>query len=189
MSKRFWVATFGGGLVLFGWSFVSHMLIGWHHDNMNWLENEKIVAPLVAQGIDESGIYLLPFGADPEADMSDEDRNEKFEAAQDKAGFFMFAAVRKGGMRDFSVAMPMQFLSQLLSAGLAAWFLLQCRARSFGFRILVIELIAIFAFVVNTAPNWIWWGFSTGYTATLFFDGLIGWALAGAAMARLLPSD
>jgi len=37
-----------------------------------------------------------------------------------------------------------------------------------------------------TVPNWIWWGYPTDFSVILALDILVGWGLAGLALAKIV---
>ncbi len=166
------VLSVAGGIVLFVWGFMSWAVLPWHHMAANKFTDEAAVAQVLKENAPQRGVYFLPF--------SEQDHGP------DKVG--AFANVLPDGTamnmgRQMTVALVTQIASVFLVLSLMRiGGTPGCRARV-GFFALTGLIIGF----VSHAPYWNWFGFSTPYVAVIVMDYLIGWTLAGLAVACFMP--
>src|SRR5881397_2201976 len=215
MLKSLSIGGLIGGLVLFAWGVVSWMLLPWHLATLEKFKDEAKVAQALTANATKSGVYLLPNVHKHEPGMPEakakkaeakgkkaeakgkkaEAKGKKTEAKRKKAeaegmkrmiqGPFMFAAVNLQGTSGSGAALPIQLVTSIVSAFLATWLLMNTTLPGYWPRVGFLVVLALTAGVICHVPDWNWWGFSAGYTAVAFADLLIGWTLAGLAIAKV----
>ncbi|HXE74391.1 MAG TPA: hypothetical protein VNN18_01980 [Candidatus Xenobia bacterium] len=181
MAKKLILGAVLGGLILFVWGAISHMLLPVSNYVLFPFTNEEAVKQAVLANVPRSGVYFLPY-------VEGEGMTEaEQEAAMEKAmqGPVVFASIRVGRAQSFGVLLVNQLLIEMLGALIATALLLNARPMSYGRRVLFVVGIALAVGVAGSLPEWNWYSFSTGYTLAEFFDLIVGWALAGLALAHL----
>ena len=182
------LSSFFGALVVFAWSSISWMLLGWHQAGHRSFTDEAAVAAALVANAPASGIYMLP---NPYVASSSEvptPAGGEAPSVEEKlrAGPFLYAAVRIG-RRDWNMAAMMgeSFATQLVGAFLLSALLGAVRIESYGGRVIACMLAGLFAGVVGHVPNATWWEFPWNAALVNIADLTVSWFLGGLVIARL----
>jgi hypothetical protein len=175
--------TLLGGVILFAWSAVSWMALPLHERSLLGLSNEPEVETAILAGAAESGMYLIPHAALEEG--AGEPSAEDQAAAQERMmqGPVVLASVRREPSEGMAVLMGRQLVIFLIGAGLATALVLATRPMRYSRRVLFVAAIGLTIAVVGHLPQANWWGFSAAYTLAEMVDAIIGFTLAGLAIA------
>lgn len=168
MLRSLLIGGIAGGIVVFVWGAVSWMVLPWHEATLKRFSNEDVVSVTLDAYAPDTGVYVLSPGMD-ESGKPVEDQ---------ETGRVVFAAIQPP-MPSMNAAMLKGLVTQVLAALLVTWLVIKAALPGFGQRVLLVLAFAAGASLVGIVPNWIWWGFSTGYTLVNIADLLIGWGLAG----------
>ena len=98
MARNLFICTVLGGIVLFLWSFVSHVFLPWYPMTMSHFQDEDRVAETFRTAAPESGVYVYPDMV-YEPGMTGEERaavEETYWKKMEK-GPIIFAAVKMEG--------------------------------------------------------------------------------------------
>lgn len=161
-----------GGIVLFIWSAISWMYLPWHAATLNKFKDEKAVSEIVIANASQSGIYLLP--------------GVQMAGSQEKSPeMVMFSSVHQAGMQTKMMQSAVSLVTKIISAILVAWLL--CNTSNLGYvrRVGFIMVFALAAGFVTHVPYWNWFYFNSQFTLVQMADLLVGWFLAGLAMAGI----
>jgi hypothetical protein len=191
--KKIVLAALAGGLVLFVWGAVSHMVLPLGEMGLSNLPNEEPVLTALGASIPEPGLYFYP-GLDMK-NATEEQRavwTEKIKSGP--SGLLLY---RPSGGEAMS---PRQLVAELVSNILAAWVAAivvsmiilghgdqSGRSAPFGRRVLVVGLLGLFAWLSISASHWIWYGFPTAFVGAELIDQVVGWLLAGLVIAKIVP--
>lgn len=168
MNARFLiVGSIVGGIVLFLWGAVTHMLLPWP---VKEFKDDAAVVEAVRANAPANGIYLSTRGVFA------------------SVAFTGDAANKTQSMGPY---LAVQFVTDTISAFLlcllAAWIPCHC-VWTRASRLFVAGLAA---FTLKILPYWNWYGFSTGFVAMEALDMLgkffIGGLVLGALMKKLSP--
>ena len=177
---RVFIAGLIGGVVMFVWGAVSHMVLGIGDKGMNVGTPYTATLTALKAEAKEPGIYFLPSTTkDKMADAAAQ------QALYDQNLGYAWVVYHPGGnpgTLDMNPNLGKQFATDFLSAWIAA-FVLSLVALGFGKRVLVATLMGVFAWLVVSVTYWNWYLFPVDYTLGLLAKFAIGWALAGAAIA------
>ncbi len=176
-----------GGLTLHIWGVISYMVLPWHNWHLLKFSNEAAVESVIQANVPGNGIYILPNFPQGTDGLSKEEKKELMKQGMEKqeAGPFIFASIRKNGVRPMGTSIALALLGYIGAAGLATWLLLQTTIQTFVKKVWFIKSIALASVLIIVLPNWIWWGFSNGFTLVQFLDIMVGWGLAGAVIAKV----
>lgn len=185
MVRSLVLGTVLGGLVMFGWGAVNHMLLPWTTEALLPFTNEEAVRQAVVANTPRPGIYVLP-NIPPNTPR--EQQQAAMAAAEHKMmqGPMVFASIRLGPAGSMAGMMTVQVLIDLAGGLLATALLLQARPLSYFGRVLFVVGIAAAIAIVGALPAWNWYNFSGLYTLTELADVLVGWVLAGLVIAKVV---
>lgn len=180
---RIVIAGIVGGIVMFAWGAVSHMLLGVGTVGVKSLPNEAAVVAAMKANIPDPGLYFAP-GIDMSRTLTDEEKaawTQKYEAGPN-----VFLVYRPTGVTPFSPRqLGVEFASNVLAALVGA-FMLGMTVPSFGKRVAVATLIGLAAWLSINVSYWDWYRFPANFVASELVEQVVGWFLSGLAMAFLL---
>ena len=167
-----------GGALLFVWSSLSWMVLPWHHQTLKGLNEDQPVIQAMTENTRGSGVYLVPFT----------NHKKKAENAppQITKSPFVFMVYNADGYGNMGFRMAAALLGDMMTAFFLAWVISFFNVYGFLPRVLFAALSALFAGLAMHVPNEIWWGHSTAFTLVAVADLVIGWTIAGLAVAKFL---
>jgi hypothetical protein len=172
-----------GGIILFFWGFVSHMLLPIGEMGLQFIPQEDGMAAAMKAAVGEPGLYFLP-GYDRSKPQSQQD----MQAHMDKVtkGPYGFMVIYPTG-RDVSLGkrLPIELGTNVVCALLAAMLVSQLRP-GFIVRVACVTLMGILASIMILVPYWNWYGFPPDFTLGQIIEHAVGWLLAGIALAAIV---
>lgn len=176
------VAAIVGGLVVFVWSAIAHMALPIGTMGISTLPDEPPVLEALRAKVPADGLYFVP-GMDPK------NKDEAYRAAWQakyEAGPSGLLIVHPHGMK----AMTPQLLGIELATDLAAAWVVTLvfagMAGGAGRRMTIAALLGLFGWLSISVSYWNWYGYPFLYILGEGLDQVIGWALGGLAMAKLV---
>ncbi len=183
--KRILLAALGGGILVFVWGAIAHMLIPIGDMGMSTLENEDAVLEAFRSNIPRPGMYFFP-GWDWSREMTPEQESTWMEKHRNgPAGLLIYRP--KGG----EPMPPSMLVSELISNILGAFILALVAASLIGSyirRALLLSLVGLFAWLAISISAWIWYGYPFAYSVGEGLEVYIGTLLAGLVVAKLVPA-
>ena len=183
MMKKILIGGIVGGIVIFVWGAVSHMVLPLGETGIKQIPNEDAVIAAMRQSIPEPGLYFFP-GMDMSHKPSDEE--QKAWTAKYTAGPTGILVYHPQGEAPVS---PRQLLTELASnvlMALLAAFLLSMASGSFGRRVLFVALLGLFSWLSISVSYWNWYGFPTDFSLAEAVDQVVGCFLAGLVLAAIV---
>ena len=182
--KRMLIGGLVGGLAVYIWSFISHMVLPIGSAGISIIQqNEDVVLETMKTNISEPGLYFIP-GIDPNTDMSSEAYKtweEKYKTGP--RGLLLF---NPEGADPMSIGQLLTELLTNLIAGIIAAFLLFSLIGSYWIRVYTVTLLGLFSWISISASYWNWYGFPGSFIVAEGIDQVIGWFLAGIVMAKIV---
>jgi hypothetical protein len=172
-----------GGIVVFVWSAVAHIALPLGEMGMRQLPDEGAVVEAFRNTIKEPGFYFFP-GIDrgkPASEAEQKAWQEKLK--QGPTGILVIHP--EGGEAMSPKQLGSELASNFVAALVAAFILTHVRAGYFT-RVLVVSLLAVFSIASLVVSYWIWYGFPTEYVLGETITEVVGWFLAGLAMAAIV---
>ena len=178
-----------GGLTLFIWGFVSHMLLPWHNATLRPFKDAGAVEGVLRANADADAVYITPCGIpDPAASKEEKQAAMQAAMAKMKEGPLVFCSIHQGGGRPFAACLLWMFVIDFVVAGILTVLLLYVvRELAFVEKIVFVESIALFAALGVLAPYWVWWRFSNRYMAVNILDTLVAFGLTGVVLGLVTP--
>ena len=180
MCKKVIIGALLGGVVLLLWQFAVRELLGVYDDAFVKLEDPAAVEAVLKENLTGSGIIMIPH---PEP--GDTDAEAK---AMEKltTGFSLFGAVNLAGRHGFGAMLGIQFALNVLASAVLMFVLLAANPSTLGSRIALVLCFAMFAVLTELIPNWNWGGSSLAYIGRQIGEQIVGWALVGLVLAKVM---
>jgi hypothetical protein len=189
MNKRVLLAGLLGGIAMFAWTSLAHMVLPLGDAGIKEIPNEQGVLSAMNAALGEApGFYFFPgTGLGPDATM------QQKRAAMDQYGQKL--AVNPSGILIYhpAGAKPMtagqlgtEFLTELIEALLAVTLLSQTRLTSFASRFGFVIGAGVLATIATNVSYWNWYGFPATYTAAYMMTGIIGFVCVGLVAATVM---
>lgn len=172
-----------GGLTVFVWSFISHMVLPIGDMGVKAVTvNDEVIISAMKSNMQEPGLYMLP-GVDMKTATAEQQTAWQ---AKWQAGPTAFIAYSPTGGEAMSPGQLLrQLLFQILCALIAA-FIISATVASLVNRALMVMLMGVFAWLTVNVPQWNWYGFPVSFTIGQGLDHLIGWLIGGLVIAWLI---
>ena len=189
MAKRILLAGIAGGIAMFLWSSVAHMVLPLGQAGIKEIPNEQPVLSAMQTGLGQtSGIYLFPgAGVGPDATQQQKSaamRDYGQKLAVNPSGLLIYHP--PGAPALTAGQLTTEFFTEFVEALLLAFLLAQTRVTTFGARVGVAIVIALVAAITTNIPYWNWYGFPPSYTLPYAFTQIVGYTVAGIVAASLL---
>jgi hypothetical protein len=170
-----------GGIVFFIWGAVSHMVLPIGDMGMKQANAEDPVLAAMQQNFAGEGVYVVP-GLAPEK-MADPAAAAAYSAKAKSSpnAFVVYQPVGRDGM-DMTGNLVKQFVSDFLSALVVA-FVLSLGAFGFAKRVFIATALGLFSWLSISVSYWNWYRFPLDFTIGNLLEQVLGWLLAGIAIA------
>jgi hypothetical protein len=182
--KRIVIAGVVGGLIVFLWSAFAHMVLPLGEVGFDALPNDEPVIEALKGSVSEPGLYFFPGIADHR--NATEEELEAWEARL-KAGPWGLVVYHPAGGEPMSFGQLGTELATCVLAALVAAWVLASAVGGYGKRAILVALLALFCWFGVSLSFWTWYGFPTDYTIASGVTEVVGWLLAGLAMAKIVP--
>ncbi|HXS04338.1 MAG TPA: hypothetical protein VN731_07670 [Rhodanobacter sp.] len=179
---RVLVAGLIGGIVMFLWGVAAHMALGLGEVGLRLPANENVALSGLQEGLGgKAGVYMLP-ALDPKQ-MNDPSVVQAYSIKAVRSPYAWVVYQPQGtDMMQMGPQIGRQWASDTLSA-LALAFVMGLAVVGFRRRLAIAAAAAIFAWLSTMLPYWNWYRFPLDFTLAALVEQLIGWLIAGAAMA------
>ncbi len=176
------IAGVVGGLVIFAWGVASHTILRLGDMGVRNLPAEQTLLPEMKRSITARGFY--PFPGMPEGEMTTQEKDEWIARyKQGPRGVVVFDP--SGGDVVSGSQLTGEFLSNVLGALLLA-IVLSVGNTGVGTRVVLAGCLGVFAWLSIDVSYWIWYRFPALFAFGELIDQVIGWLLAGVAVALIL---
>jgi hypothetical protein len=179
---RLLVAALLGGVVMFFWGFVSHMVLPIGEMGVHTAANEEAFLAAAKEHLGSGeGVYLVP--GITGADMNDDAKAKAYSAraTANPNAFVVYQPVGSDGMQ-MGDNLGKEFATNVACAAIVA-FVLALGAFGFARRVRIAALLGLFAWLAINVPYWNWYRFPLEFTLGSAIQQVVGWTLAGAAIA------
>ncbi len=184
MTKKLITGALLGGFILWLWGFLYWAISGIPVNGMSEFKDEAAVERVLRENAQGPGFYALPSAWVPDGTDPQAWGEKRMQHIADR--FFFSGSVNVGGLGPMGNQMVRSILGNVLAALLMMWLLLQAADSSFGRRVLFVVGAALLAWLVGVYPNAVWWGHPSSFVFYQLIDFVIGWTLAGLALAWLV---
>src|SRR5262249_6327326 len=180
---RWLIATLLGTASMFVWGGISHMVL-LKGIGFTRMSNEERIVSTLHTSLPGDGLYFFP-SIDLRGNPTAEDQaawEARFRAGP--TGMLIYHAA--GDTPVSAKKLSLQFLSDVLAAGIVS-YLLSLVVATYWRRPGLSALMGVFGLFAISSIYWNWYGFPTAFFLAQGVDMIVGWSLAGAVIARLIP--
>ena len=182
---RIVIAGLLGGIVMFAWGFVAHMLLPLGMVGLKTLPTaqQDVVLAATREVMQDEGVYILPSFEDM-ADFEDEAKRTAMGTRMTANPYALVIYHPQGvdTVNSMGANLGREFATNVLSAMLAA-FVVSFAAAGLGLRAVLVGTMGVFAWLCINVPQWNWYRFPLDFTLANLAMQAIGWLLAGFAIA------
>jgi len=181
MTKRIVLAGVLGGVAMFVWSSLAHIVLPLGRAGISEIPNEGALLSAMHSALGESsGLYMFPgFGSN--SDM----RKYEQKLAANPSGLLVY---HPPGMKAMTAGqLVTELLTEFGEALLLAWLMAQTRLASAPSRLGFAIAVGLVAAMATNIPYWNWYGFPSTYTLAYMSMQIVGFLVGGLVAARMLP--
>ncbi|HKR63718.1 MAG TPA: hypothetical protein VJZ00_08300 [Thermoanaerobaculia bacterium] len=182
--KRIVIGAIVGALIVFFTSAIVHMFTPLGTAGAKMIPHEDAVIDAMRNNLTESGVYFYP-GMNMQTHPSEAEQ-KAWEEKLRRGPSGMIIHVAQGSELPFPKNLIWEFLTVLGSCLVAAWVVSRT-VGTYGTRVIIVAMFAVFAFLSITASHWIWYQFPTPFVMAEFIGELIAYLLGGLAIAKIVP--
>jgi hypothetical protein len=179
MTKRILLAGLLGGLALFFWGGLSHMVLGLGEVGVQTLPQAQPVIDSLKASVSQPGFYLFPW-----------DASGKLAPEKENGPYGVLIYHPTGATTMMTVLLVRECILNILQALVAAFLLsLATGLKEYPSRVGFVLLLGLISAAGTNIEYWNWYGFPTNYTAATVLDKLIGFLVVGLITAALVKSS
>jgi hypothetical protein len=190
MNFKILLAGLAGGVAMFFWGFVAHMLLPLGEAGIQALPYQDKILPAISASVKKDGLYIFPWPESPAGTpmpMNDETRKTAAELYKTSPhGLLLFypppAAMLTGGQ------LLTEFATNCFSSLIAAMLVSRLLGSLAGFaaRVIFVTAIGLSAGIAVNVPHWNWYGFPVAFTLAEIVEHVVGFAVAGLVIAAII---
>jgi hypothetical protein len=181
-AMRVIIAAIVGGIVVFAWNAVAHMVLPLGEMGIQSLPAEEAVVPALQQAIRQRGLYFFP-GMPPGEMTSEATKGGEEKMRRGPQGILVYDPA--GGEMMDPAQLGIELGSTVLGALLVAVVLACTRVGRAG-RTLLATALGLFAWASIEVSYWNWYRFPDAYALGTLIEHTVGWLLGGVAIALAL---
>lgn len=182
MGKRILLAGVLGGIAMFIWSSVAHIVLPLGRTGVQEIPNEQPILSSLQSGLGgNSGFYMFP-GMGLPANATREQQNAAMQQygqklAANPSGLLIYHPA--GAQAMTARQLITEFLTELVESLIVVWLLAQTGMGSFASRVGFVFVAGIMAAMATNISYWNWYGFPSSYTEAYMFTQIVGYLCVG----------
>ena len=190
--RRIVLAGLLGGIAMFVWSSVAHLLLPLGQVGIKELPNEQAVLVALRSSLGEgSGLYFFPgVGLGPDATSQQKQaamQQYEQKLAANPSGLLIY---HPAGAKPMTAGqLVTEFLTETIEAFLLVILLAQTRLGAFGARLSFVFVAGVLAVLGTNVSYWNWYGFPTSYTAAYMTTQIVGFLCVGLVAASVMKKQ
>jgi len=179
MAKRILLAGVLGGLALFLWGGLSHMVLGLGNVGIQNLPQQQPVMDALKAAVPQSGFYFFP-----QVDAAGKVAPEK---AGGPYGIMIYHSAGAGGIMTGQLVN--ECILNIVLALFAAYLLsLASGLTGYVSRVGFVTLLGLTVGLMTHVQYWNWYGFPLSYTVTSIAIAVIGFLIVGLIAAAIVKA-
>ena len=179
------IAAIIGTIVLFFWGMFSWMVLSWHNETLNKLDNETAVIAFLSQQAPDPGMYAFPYPPDDPEDWSNPESEYTKIHEKGPVGLLTIAA---GGPPMPPTMWVFGWIINFLVALIASWLLyLACPSLPrYVQRVAFMMILGLFVGIAADANMWNWMNSPLDFSLVMAADRIVGMLLVGILVAAIV---
>ena len=189
MAKRILAAGILGGVAMFPWLSLAHVVLGTGSVGIKDIPNEQAMLGAMRSNLLQSGFYFFPgLGLPPGASRADQNAAMKVYAQKIQDGPSGILVYHPSGQRAFSSGqLLIEFGTNIVQGILSALLLsLAIGLRSYATRVGFVTVAGLLAGITTNTSYWNWYGFPGSYTVAYAFTEIVGFLCVGLVAAAIV---
>ena len=189
MAKKILLAGVLGGLAMFLWAALAHMVLGTGSIGIKDIPNEEAMLGAMRANLPQAGFYFFPgLGVPLSAPRAEVNAAMARRAQKTESGPSGIMIYFPSGRKEL---VPGQFFTELgtnIAQGLMAAVLLffATGLRSYFSRVAFVSLAGFMAGITTNVSYWNWYGFPGNYTVAYAFTEIMGYVCIGLVAAAII---
>ena len=190
--KRIVIAGILGGVAMFVWMFVAHVVLPLGEVGISEMSNDQpVLAAMQGQIGSGSGLYLFPaMGLGPNATRAQKNaamKDYEQKLASTPSGLLLYHPPGNKGITPARLAT--EFLFEVVESLLLVFLIAKARISTFGARLGFATAAGLLAAIPTNASYWNWYGFPANYTQAYMFIQLVGFIFVGLIAGWMLKCE
>ena len=189
--KRVLLAGVLGGIGMFVWMSIAHMLLPLGRIGISEIPNEAPVLSAMQTALgDHAGLYFFPgmgLGTSPthaEQNYAMGHYQEKLNVSP--SGLLVY---HPAGAKALSPGQLItEFLAEFIEAFIASLLLARAALGTYSRRVAFVTTVGLVAVIATNISYWNWYGFPTDYTIAYMVTQLIGFLVVGLIAGKVLKT-
>lgn len=190
MNLRVIVAGLAGGVAIFLWGFIAHMLLPLGEAGIQALPQQAKVLPALSGALNEPGLYIYPWPESASGKPMPVNQQSQQAAAElyrsSPHGLLLFhppgGAMLTG--RQLLAEFATNCITALIAASLVSWLI--AALPSFAGRVSFVAALGLLAGIAVNVPYWNWYEFPGVFTLAEMLEHVVGFGAAGLVIAALI---
>lgn len=182
---RLLIAGLVGGIAMFIWSALAHTALPLGETGLDMVgPDSTVAAALQAELGDKAGLYGFPgvAGNPHEDEAAMAAMTEKMKTGA--SGLIVYH--QPGYNPPMTTLMGKEFALELVQSLILAWLLTRLAVSGLGARTTAAALVGVAVALSTNGSYWNWWGFPADYTLAAMVIQIVGYTVAGLAIAFVL---
>jgi hypothetical protein len=176
-----------GAVAMFAWSAFSHTVLPLGHIGYQALTDEAPALAALKQSTgDKAGLYMFPGPTTPGIEPHSEKGMAEITAkiANGPSGHLVYhPAGREAGMGPYLIV---EFVLELIQSLILAWLLVRATVAGLVGRTIFAAVVGVAVAIATNGSYWNWFGYPADYTLASMLIQVVGYAIAGLAIAFVL---
>jgi len=189
MARRILLGGVLGGLAMFLWASLAHMVLGTGSVGIKDIPNEQVMIRTMSTNLPRAGFYFFPgLGVAPGASRAEQNAAMKAYGEKIASGPSGILIYHPNGRTALS---PGQLLTELgtnVLQGILAAILLSFAIglRSYASRVGFVTVAGVMAGITTNISYWNWYGFPGNYTFAYACTEIVGYLCIGLVAAAIV---
>jgi hypothetical protein len=186
--KKILAAGLVGGLVVFLWGFVSHMLLPVGEMGLRSMPVNSPLLESMKANLAEEGLYMFPGREEGQALTEAEEAVWATKYRMGPTGLLLYHPAGRDTVSP--KLLGIEFATDVAGASLLAYLLIAITGSSgaqvrLAKQLRVAVAAGVFAWASISVPHWNWYGFPCPFILAELIDQVVGWTLAVLAISFL----
>lgn len=184
------IAGIAGAILMFAWAGFAHMATPLGHMGIDEMPNEAPALAALQESLGtEHALYFYPgfgLGHHPNSEeMKAEMPAFKEKLKTNPWGLLVYHPAGTGDV-SMTKTLAIEFALELAASLIAAWLLAGSAISGFANRVAFVTAIGVIVAVATNGSYWNWYGFPLDYTLSYAAIQVVGFFVAGIAIAAVL---
>ena len=189
MAKRILLAGVLGGLAMFLWASLAHMVLGLGEVGIKDIPNEQAILPAMKANLPQGGFYFFPgMGLAPGASRAEQSAAMNAYERKIESGPSGIMIYHPSGQKALTPGKLGTELGTNILQGILAALLLSFATGLRGYvqRVGFVALAGLMAGLTTNISYWTWYGFPGNYTAAYVCTEVMGYVSIGLVAAAIV---